>query len=52
MISEICHNDLYDSSNNIISEVSEFNIIKNQYDYLIKMPIYTMTTDKVEELFI
>ena len=42
--------NLYDSQNNIISEVSEFGIIKNQYDYLIKMPIYTMSTDKVEEL--
>jgi len=42
--------NLYDSQNNIISEVSVFDKIKNQYDYLIKMPIYTMSTDKVEEL--
>jgi len=36
--------------NNIIEEVSNFDIIKNHYDYLIKMPIYTLSTDKVQEL--
>jgi len=42
--------NLYDTQLNIIEEVSEFNMIKNKYDYLIKMPIYNMTLDKVEEL--
>ena len=41
---------LYDTQTNIIEEVSTFDIIKNQYNYLINMPIYTMSTDKVEEL--
>ena len=41
---------LYDSSSNIIEEVSTLDIVKNQYDYLIKMPIYIMSLDKVKEL--
>ena len=42
--------NLYDTQSNIIEEVSTFDIIKTQYNYLINMPIYTMSTDKVEEL--
>ena len=42
--------NLYDTQSNLIEEVSTFDIIKTQYNYLINMPIYTMSTDKVEEL--
>ena len=42
--------NLYESNSNIISEVSTFDTVKNGYDYMIKMPIYTMSSDKVEEL--
>ena len=42
--------NLYDTNCNIISEVSTFDVVKNGYDYMIKMPIYTMSSDKVEEL--
>ena len=42
--------NLYDSQTNIIEEVTEFELVKNGYNYLINMPIYSMTLDKVEEL--
>ena len=42
--------NLYESNSNIISEISTFDTVKNGYDYMIKMPIYTMSSDKVEEL--
>ena len=41
---------LYDTQTNIIEEVTNFNVVKNGYNYLINMPIYSMTLDKVEEL--
>ena len=41
---------LYDTKCNIISEVTTFDIVGNGYDYMIKMPIYTMSLDKVKEL--
>jgi DNA topoisomerase-2 len=39
---------LYDG--NIISHITTFNKVKSGYDYLIKMPIYTMSKDKVNDL--
>jgi len=42
--------NLYDSQTNIIEEVTKFELVKNGYNYLINMPIYSMTLDKVEEL--
>jgi len=41
---------LYDTKCNIISEVTGFDMVGNGYDYMIKMPIYTMSLDKVKEL--
>ena len=41
---------LYDTQTNIIEEVTDFDLVKNGYNYLINMPIYSMTLDKVEEL--
>ena len=41
---------LYDTKCNIISEVNTFDAVGNGYDYMIKMPIYTMSLDKVKEL--
>jgi len=58
-VSECSKNDLlkqlFDKSyhlydNNIIEEVSVFDVVKNGYDYMIKMPIYNMSLDKVKEL--
>ena len=33
--------NLYDSQTNIIEEVTEFELVKNGYNYLINMPIYS-----------
>ena len=41
---------LYDTQTNIIEEVSDFESVKTGYNYLINMPIYSMTLDKVDEL--
>jgi len=41
---------LYDSSTNIIEDPIDLELIKNGYNYLINMPIYSMTLDKVNEL--
>ena len=41
---------LYDTQTNIIEEVTDYDLVKNGYNYLINMPIYSMTLDKVEEL--
>jgi DNA topoisomerase-2 len=37
-------------NDNIISDVTTFDEIGNGYDYMIKMPIYTLSSDKVKEL--
>ena len=41
---------LYDTQTNIIEEVTNFESVKTGYNYLINMPIYSMTLDKVDEL--
>ena len=41
---------LYDTQTNIIEEVTKFESVKTGYNYLINMPIYSMTLDKVDEL--
>jgi hypothetical protein len=41
---------LYDTQTSVIKEASKFTVVNNGYNYLINMPIYSMTLDKVEEL--
>ena len=41
---------LYDTQTSVIKEASKFTAVNNGYNYLINMPIYSMTLDKVEEL--
>ena len=38
--------------NNVINETSDFDFenINNEYDYLIKLPIYSLSKDKIDEL--
>jgi DNA topoisomerase-2 len=37
-------------NDSIISDITTFDKVGNGYDYMIKMPIYTLSSDKVKEL--
>jgi DNA topoisomerase-2 len=48
---------LYDKNyllihNNVINKISDFDFenINNEYDYLIKLPIYSLSKDKIDEI--